>query len=214
MFVGHSRRKSLLSSGSHQEGSLAVESALILPVILAAVAATIVMSLRLSDNLFLNQGARELAVVLGRVPCLVALRGAGGSAPYTVSLSISADQSAASVVASGQLTALTNARNNNSCTTSNFGTLTSAARGMVGWYARQILVVKPMMVSDSLTLNVTFGPPAADVTATNGLCMVHLTITAQSRGWLSWATGSLVVSQSAPYVSNPVPLAGSACTPS
>jgi hypothetical protein len=213
MMLGRcNKRKSNPNTGSRQEGSLAVESALILPVLLAAVAATIVMGLRLSDHLFLVQGARELAVILGRVPYLAALKGPGGEAQYTISLTVTGDQTADAGVTASQLTALTNGSCGSADT--NYSSCTTAARGVTLWYAKQVLLIKRMMVNDALTMNVRFGPPAADLTAQNGLCMVHLTVSAQSRGWLSWATGSIVVSQSAPYVSAPVPNAGLACSPS
>jgi hypothetical protein len=194
-----------------ERGSLAVESALILPLLFAAVAATVVMGVRLSDNLYLTQSTRELGVVLGRVPYMAALRATGGDAAYTISLAASGAQTTESALAQTQLAALTAGACGSA--ESYYSACTTAARGVTAWYARQILLMKRMMISDNITLNVQFGPPAVDPSATDGLCMLHITVTAEARAWASWALGQIVVSQSAPYVSSPVPGAGNSCLP-
>jgi hypothetical protein len=195
-----------------QVGSIAVESALILPLLLASVAATMVLGVRLSDYMYLSQSVRELGIVLGRVPYMAALRAPGGDAAYEISLAPSGDQTTVAAAAATYLTTLSAG----ACgpASSNYSACTTAARGVTSWYAQQILLMKRLMVAESLTLNVQFGPPGVDIPAADGLCMLHITVTAQSRAWLSWAVGQMVVSQSLPYVSLPVPNADSGCCPS
>lgn len=203
-----SKQRVSLRPRSWQGGSVAVESALVLPVLLAAVAATIVIGLRLSDQLYLTQAARELGVVLSRVPYMAALKASGGEDTYTISQFGSYDSPEA------YLATLNAGASNCGPSTLNYSSCTTAARGVTQWYAQQLLFLKRMFVSDSLMLRVSYVPPAADVTASNGLCMIKVDMTATSSGLLSWAAGSIAVSQSVPYVSSPVPNVGCSCRPS
>lgn len=190
-----------------QGGSIAVESALILPVLLAAVAATIIVGLRLSDQMYLNQAARELGIVLSRVPYMAALRDSRRDS-YTIKKSDSY---------TSPETFLANLNDGaNTCgpASSIYYNCTSAAQSVIKWYAQQIFFIKRMfIVNDTVRLNVSYSPPAADSSPPSGLCMIKVTITATATGWLSWAASSIVVSQSIPYVSAPVPPDTYGCCP-
>jgi hypothetical protein len=191
-----------------QEGSIAVESAIILPVLLAAVAATIVMGMRLSDQMYLNQAARELGVVLSRVPYMAALTAANGSNDYLIS------RNEAVTDAGSHLTFLTNGSANCGFAASNYSACTASARAVTSWYAKQIMFLKRMFINDTVTVRVIYAPPLGDANSASGLCMLRVTIQAQANGWLTWAAGPIVVTQSVPYVSEPVPNAGGGCVPS
>jgi hypothetical protein len=189
---------------NRQRASLVLEAAIVLPVLLATIASIIVLGIRLSDHMYLTQAARELGVVLSRTPYMASL-GSSLNTTYLISPSSEVD-------ANGAASCLQTLTTGTSCQGGqNYSQCSSCAETVVRWYAVQAFQIKKMMTQSDLTLQVRFAAPPSDTNASQGLCMIFVSATANSTGWLRYLASTLTVSHWVPYVANPVPAAGQNC---
>jgi hypothetical protein len=169
------------------------------------IAGIVVMGMRLSDYMYLSQAAREVGVVLSRTPNMAAL-GPLGDSSFSISSTASGDSAAATACMQtlSSVGACGENGQNSACST--------CAQAVAGWYVQQAFKLKKLISSSDMTVRVRFAAPPSDVNAgATGLCMIFISVSATTKGWLSYLASSISVNQYVPYVGTPVPPAGQNC---
>jgi hypothetical protein len=182
-----------------------VEAAFVLPLLIFMIGALIVMSIRISDNMYLGQSSRELAIKLARLPWIAE----AGTGTSTWQIDIDNAQGEPSETTAAACLDTLNDPSYDGCGSTGCN---PCIETVILWYTYKLMRAKNMFVEWPVTLQVTFGPPIPeDPTAAKGLCYITVQIAAIHRGWLLGLDGNLTAYARAPYVSNPVPAAGSSC---
>jgi hypothetical protein len=183
------------------------EAALMLPVLIFMIGALVVMSTRLSDNMFLAQSSRELALKLSRTNWLAQM----GTGAHQFHINMNEPE----VPSPSQAEyCLQNFADFNQYSPCGYADCDPCADIIIRWYVYKLFESKLLFIdwdNHPLDLEVSFGPPAEDPEGSDGLCFITVSMNAIHKGWLLGLDGELHTNARAPYVSNPVPNAGNGC---
>jgi hypothetical protein len=209
---GSQSRRSYPGASEHMEarnfrlnsssGSMSIEAAIIIPVLILLCGGILSLGMRLSNYMYLNQIGKELVLQMGTVRCLAHFSSSSLPSSYsftlgpqsfsptppnetTVSSCLTAIQSDCSAVASG------------------------CPLNVLNFYAATLVKSKPIRVEGNITMDYSFDPPASD--PSSGVCLLTVRFTAQDPTWIGYLGGPLTTITQGPYLSTPMPAAGSGC---
>lgn len=208
MAMGPSRRRvnlgalagRLFSKGHrNSRGSLTVEAAIIVPILLFICAGLLGLSVRLSNYMYLNQIGRELVLQMGGIRCLAASTPSG-----THTMTMGPSTFSPYIPTEGEvLTCLSSVAS--SCPAVGSGCPINVLR----YYAANLIKSKPIRVSGDITMQYSFDAPASN--PSSGICLLTIRFTAQDSSWMNFIGGPITTFTQGPYLSVPVPAAGNAC---
>ena len=188
-------------------GSIIVETAFIIPLLVLFIAGTFVIGMRLCNYMYLSQIARELVVKGGTIPGLAQ----GGTGQSTYTLNNASAPAGATVTACETAIAtflpLVAADNSLRLTSPD----DTCPQTLLHDYGINLVEARNMPFYGDVTMYLTFGPHPDDATAATGLCFVTITLNVHDDGWLNYFSGDLNVNSRGPYVLRPVPEAGASC---
>ena len=183
-------------------GSVITEAVVVIPVLLASIVGMLSIGFRLSDYMYLSQSARDIGLVLSRMPHMYEIR------TYT----FDADPKAAAATLRSTVESCISERLNSNyvgCTASDCPCVKSIAQ----WYVNEQLKGKKLSVSWPVQVSISYQRRDAS-DSTSGLCFIRVQLQAAANDALP-SFGALGGSVSAkafvPYVGDPVHFNGGAC---
>jgi hypothetical protein len=192
----------IFSLKSASRGSISLEAAIIIPVFLLLCSGIVGLGLRLSNYMYLNQIGRELVLQMGTVRCLAHFSSANRPTSYNF---LVGPQTFYPTPPSETMVS--------SCLTSVQSDCSAVASGCplnaLNYYAVTLVKSKPIRVEGNISMTYSFNPPASD--PSSGVCLLTIRFEAQDPTWLNFIGGPLNTITQGPYLSFPMPAAGSGC---
>lgn len=183
-------------------GSVSMEAAIIIPILILLFAGILSLGMRLSNYIYLNQIGKELVIQMGSVRCLALFSSASLPSshsfvlgPQTFSPTPPSETAVASCLTAVQ----------SDCSAVSYG----CPLNVLNYYAATLVKSKPIRVDGNITMDYSFNPPASD--PSSGVCLLTVRFTAQDPTWINMIGGPIVTITQGPYLSTPMPAAGSGC---
>ena len=185
-------------------GSVMTETVVVIPVLLASIVGLLSLGLRLSDHMYLAQAARDIGLVLSRIPHMYEI----GNYEFQAN-----PLGPAGPIRSAVESCISQRFNSNyqGCTTPDCRCVKTVAE----WYTNQHLRGKKLAVAWPVDVSLSYQKRDASDT-TSGICFIRVKLQAFGNDGLP-SFGALGGSFSAeafvPYVGDPVYFQGGACKP-
>jgi hypothetical protein len=191
------------SLGRSERATVITDVVIILPMLLIMVAGILMLGTRISDRMYLSQSARELGVILSKVPYMYELALVGEeSRTFQITLGPVDESGKTSAEACIRDVADPDYRG---CSPD--APHTCCAHKIAQWYASEFMRMKQLLVDWPVTVQVGYG--ARDTSS--GLCFVDVTVTGRYTRWSLLGRGQVRAEAHVPYLSTPVAWNNGAC---
>jgi len=194
-----------------QKGSIITETVVVLPILLATIIGMLSLMMQISDYMYLSQSAREVGLVLSRVPFMYQVNqsAVGSTAPTPYSFDVN-PTSVPTNLKSEVASCLANGLAGTSLPCTAVG---CCAQRVAQWYTYEHLKGRSLNVKWPMTAKVSYRVRDSSDT-TSGLCFIEVQLIAQTNDMLpSFGSvgGDITIDTFVPYVSKPVNFNAGTC---